>query len=260
MLVSCCALFAGYDFLTRRRMMALMERSAELRAQSALAKNRHTFLSMARMHAALCPRPLLFSASLMSRCCCLFRVCGSASARCQTHPVSSDLCLSSGLRLRLLQVSHEVRTPASAILGAVELLQTRGQLTEEQAELLPIIAEGANHILNLVQAALVRRREEGEQPEGTKAAAAAAAALLLLGDLVVKPRGGPLLLPALSSALLRQASSYRAVVTRAADRPFPPPFLRFFLLPACSPPLRRRPAPTAASFASALARSTSGAT
>lgn len=48
MLVTCCALFAGYDFLTRRRMMALMERSAELRAQSALAKNRHTFLSMAR--------------------------------------------------------------------------------------------------------------------------------------------------------------------------------------------------------------------
>lgn len=46
MLVTCCALFAAYDFLTRRRTTALMERGAELRAQSALAKNRHTFLSM----------------------------------------------------------------------------------------------------------------------------------------------------------------------------------------------------------------------
>lgn len=51
-----------------------------------------------------------------------------------------------------------MRTPASAILGAVELLQTRGNLNAEQAELLPIITDGANHILNLVQDALVRSR------------------------------------------------------------------------------------------------------
>lgn len=54
-LLACCAVFAAYDLLTRRRIEGLMRKSAELKAQDALTKNRQTFLSMARS----CERMLL---------------------------------------------------------------------------------------------------------------------------------------------------------------------------------------------------------
>lgn len=72
----------------------------------------------------------------------------------------------------------------------MELLQTRGELTQEQEELLPIISDGANHILNLVQDALAR----GPATGGAAAAAAAPAAFARAGpsDAPVPP---PPLLP-----------------------------------------------------------------
>lgn len=59
-------------------------------------------------------------------------------------------------------MSHEVRTPAAAIITAAGLLQSRGPLSEEQQDVLPIVSEGATQILNLVQDAMTAGAEGDE--------------------------------------------------------------------------------------------------
>lgn len=51
------------------------------------------------------------------------------------------------------QVSHEIRSPASGIVGALDVLQTT-PLTGQQRDLLEIISEGSASILSLVEEAL----------------------------------------------------------------------------------------------------------
>jgi signal transduction histidine kinase len=52
-------------------------------------------------------------------------------------------------------VSHEIRTPLNAVNGATALLLDTKPLTQEQLELLELLDAGANHVVLIVEGALL---------------------------------------------------------------------------------------------------------
>lgn len=108
----CFALFACYEVLTRRRIRTVSQRAADMNAHNALSKNRQTFLSMVSVAASeeTNNHLRLPQGSLLDD---LFAVLLLHSCRVN------------------MQVSHEVRTPASVIVSSAQIIQARGGLSEE---------------------------------------------------------------------------------------------------------------------------------
>ena len=78
-------------------------------------------------------------------------------------------------------VSHEIRTPASVIVGALDLLRETA-LSPEQAEYVALIREGTASILSLVEDALSVGLEGKARPQTATRSAPALALLLHAGQ------------------------------------------------------------------------------